>query len=503
MSSKKSHRGKIVGLGDFLVDVWWRVTTASRNVEHAAMALCSLPEDCQIRPGGAGLLMDAIGRFGFSGCLFSTADNKMPTNMALARLGKHIDVSRVHQTDLFCTPVKTRYVNTNGHILMRHDAEPSKPFVPGQLRIDDFIAEVQAAKCVVISDYAKGCLAGNIRREIVSHTKACGVPVFVDAKPQTLTDYVGADLVKINMHELDAFASKFGFVAPINASIAEGIQYKLEFVAKELRTPFLIVTAGEQGVWHVLKFRDATFVRAPKSYVSGNCVGAGDLFLAGIILGFSELRSFNTRTLTPTTILRVLSFGFSAAGQRIRTNSAKTVTEQQVLKEIDGREKFNGRVLSAEEFVKFAQIRRAAGFRVVFTNGCFDLLHAGHRALLRHAKAEGDVLIVAVDSDANVRRNKGNGRPIQDQDTRAGNIAALSGVSAVCVFDDSSHGSHNTLLQLIRDVQPDVLVKGKEYAGRLVVGADDVMKQEVPGRVVLVPMVAGASTTALVTKMKA
>jgi bifunctional ADP-heptose synthase (sugar kinase/adenylyltransferase) len=165
MSSKKSHRGKIVVLGDFLVDVWWRVTTAGRNVEHAAMALCSLPEDCQIRPGGAGLLMDAIGRFGFSGCLFSTADNKMPANMALARLKKHIDVSRVHQTDLFCTPVKTRYVNTNGHILMRHDAEPITPFVFGQLRIDDFIAEYKKAEAV---KNAKAGVIGAIAGTLVS-----------------------------------------------------------------------------------------------------------------------------------------------------------------------------------------------------------------------------------------------------------------------------------------------------------------------------------------------
>jgi D-beta-D-heptose 7-phosphate kinase/D-beta-D-heptose 1-phosphate adenosyltransferase len=447
--------------------------------------------------------MDAIGRFGFSGCLFSTADNKMPANMALARLKKHIDVSRVHQTDLFCTPVKTRYVNTNGHILMRHDAEPITPFVFGQLRIDDFIAEAQSAKCVVISDYAKGCMAGNIRRAVVPHTKACGVPVFVDAKPQTLTDYVGADLVKINMHELDAFASKFGFVAQASVSIAGAIQQKLEFVAKELRTPFLIVTAGEQGVWHVLKFSNATFVRAPKSYVAGNCVGAGDLFLAGVVLGFSELGSFDTRALTPDAVSLVLSFGFSAAGQRIRTNSTKTVTEQQVLKEVNRREKFNGRVLSVAEFVRFAQIRRAAGFRVVFTNGCFDLLHGGHRTLLRKATAEGDVVVVAVDSDDNVRRNKGKTRPIQDQITRAENIAALSGVDAVCVFDDTDPAADNALRNLIRAVQPDVLVKGAEYAGRLIVGADDVMKQDVPGRVVLVPMLSGASTTALVTKMKA
>jgi D-beta-D-heptose 7-phosphate kinase/D-beta-D-heptose 1-phosphate adenosyltransferase len=506
MNSKKSHRGKIVGLGDFLVDVWWRVTTANRNVEHAAMALCSLPGDCQIRPGGAGLLMDAVGRFGFSGCLFTTVDNSLTTAAALARLEKHIDVSRVHMTNLFCTPVKTRYVNTNGHILMRHDAEPTKPFVPGQLLISDFIAELQAAKCVVVSDYAKGCLAGNIRRKIVANSKAYCVPVFVDAKPQTLPDYVGADLVKINMAELDEFAAKFGFTKdalPESSSIAETLQQKLEFVAKELRTPFLLVTAGSYGVWHVLHQRNATFVKAPKSYSSGNCVGAGDVFLAGIILGFSELGDFNTRTLAPADISLVLSFGFSAAGQRVRTNSTKAVNERQVLKEVAGSDLGDGRLLSPRDFIRFAQIRRAAGFRVVFTNGCFDLLHAGHRSLLRQAKEEGDVLIVAVDSDANVRRNKGNDRPIQDQDTRAGNIAALSGVSAVCVFDAGPDGGHNTLLQLIRDVQPDVLVKGKEYAGRVVVGADDVMKQEVPGRVVLVPMVAGASTTALVTKMKA
>jgi D-beta-D-heptose 7-phosphate kinase/D-beta-D-heptose 1-phosphate adenosyltransferase len=506
MTQKNAHRGKIVGIGDFLVDIWWHVTPANRNVEHAAMALCSLPGDCQIRPGGAGLLMDAVGRLGFSGCLFSMTDDKVPTQVALHRLAKYIDVTRVHRTSMFCTPIKTRYVNANGHILMRHDSEQPLNAIQGPLQIDAIISEIKTAQCVVVSDYAKGCISAATRGGIVSSAKACGVPVFVDAKPQTLGEYIGADLVKINMTELDEFAAKFGFtkdLLPESSSIAETIQQKLEFVAKELRTTFLLVTAGSYGVWYVFKQRDAAFVKAPKTYSSGNCVGAGDVFLAGIIMGFSELGEFNPRILTPTTIPLVLSFGFSAAGQRVRTNSTKAVNERQVLKEVASCSRIDGRVLSPSEFVRFAQIRRAAGFRIVFTNGCFDLLHTGHRTLLQRARAEGDILLVAVDSDDNVRRNKGKNRPIQDQETRAGNVAALAGVAAVCVFDDAASSGHNTLLNLIRDVQPAVLVKGAEYAGRRVIGADDVMQQEVPGRVVLVPMVPGTSTTALVTKMKA
>lgn len=493
------HRGKVVGLGDLLVDVWWQVGMSAKNIEHAAMAICSLPGDCQIRPGGVGLLMNAVGRLGFSGVLLSTTDNKLQAHLALSRLeSAGIDVDTYVTNDAtFVTPVKTRYLNENGHILVRHDVEASNPH-PGveTCTVDDLCKACVGANCLVVADYNKGCIPFSLSGAAVSNAKACGVPVFVDAKPQKLMNYVGADMIKINMSELQSFALSFGHFSTV-------LVKTLSTVAANLRTSLLIVTDGVDGVWYVFKQQAPVFIRNPKRYPAGNCVGAGDMFMAGLVLGFSELGAFSPRDLPEDAIPKLLQFGMVVAGQHVRNNSAKAISEIQVLKEVAKRNKPPARFMSVADFVLFAKTRRAAGFKTVFTNGCFDLLHGGHRSLLRKARAEGDVLLVAVDSDNNVRKNKGENRPIQDQTTRAENIAALSGVDAVCVFDDSDPAAHNALLNLIRAIEPDVLVKGAEYAGRSIVGADEVMKQDVPGRVVLVPMVPNTSTTALVTKMKA
>jgi D-beta-D-heptose 7-phosphate kinase/D-beta-D-heptose 1-phosphate adenosyltransferase len=153
------------------------------------------------------------------------------------------------------------------------------------------------------------------------------------------------------------------------------------------------------------------------------------------------------------------------------------------------------------EFVLFAQEQRKTGKRIVFTNGCFDLLHSGHVELLTAAKKEGDILLVAVDADSNVSRLKGPDRPVQNAATRAGNVAALDVVDAVCVFSDFVDNS--TLARLVADVRPDVLVKGADYEGKTIVGASFLSRQNPPGRVVLVPLIPNSSTTLFVNKMKA
>jgi D-beta-D-heptose 7-phosphate kinase / D-beta-D-heptose 1-phosphate adenosyltransferase len=137
---------------------------------------------------------------------------------------------------------------------------------------------------------------------------------------------------------------------------------------------------------------------------------------------------------------------------------------------------------------------RAAGLRVVFTNGCFDLLHAGHLALLQEAARRGDALVVGINSDRSTARLKGPGRPIVPEEARAAMLAALSCVAAVIVFDE------DTPLELIREIRPQTLVKGADYALDQVVGRELVMASG--GEVVLVPLVPGHSTTALVAALR-
>jgi D-beta-D-heptose 7-phosphate kinase/D-beta-D-heptose 1-phosphate adenosyltransferase len=156
---------------------------------------------------------------------------------------------------------------------------------------------------------------------------------------------------------------------------------------------------------------------------------------------------------------------------------------------------FQAAILSRDQAAGYAGERRASGQTVVFTNGVFDLLHPGHVRYLREAAALGDVLMVAVNSDASVRRNKGAGRPITPELERAELLAALDGVAAVTLF------AEDTPAEIIEAVQPDVLVKGADWAADRIVGRETV--EERGGRVVRIAVEAGYSTSALVDRIRA
>lgn len=151
-------------------------------------------------------------------------------------------------------------------------------------------------------------------------------------------------------------------------------------------------------------------------------------------------------------------------------------------------------VLDAAALEKFVREQRASGKRIVFTNGVFDLLHPGHVRYLQAARNHGDLLIVGLNADASVRRNKGPARPINPQDERAEVLAALACVDAVSIFDE------DTPAEIIRRVQPDVLVKGADWPADQIVGRDTV--EACGGRVVLEPVEQGYSTTGIIECVK-
>jgi rfaE bifunctional protein nucleotidyltransferase chain/domain len=154
----------------------------------------------------------------------------------------------------------------------------------------------------------------------------------------------------------------------------------------------------------------------------------------------------------------------------------------------------HARVMSQERVAAFVSAQRKGGGHIVFTNGVFDLLHPGHVRYLQDARALGDVLIIGLNADASVRRNKGTGRPITPQDDRAEVLAGLACVDAVVIFPE------DTPAEIIRVVQPDVLVKGADWLADQIVGRDTVEARG--GRVVLIPVAAGYSTTAIVERVR-
>lgn len=489
-----TRRGKIVCVGDLLVDVWWRVDTSKRNIEHAAVALTSNLKR-QIRAGGAGLFANNAALAGFDVTLFSVVDSEPTTDRMLAKLSKNVDTSHVQVIEEFHTPVKTRYINENGHILVRHDSESAEQPTHNNPPAEQFIDALDGATCIVVSDYNKQCIsdrrANLMRADIVDMANGFNLPIYVDAKPAQLREYAGADLFKLNRAELEGLVGdQLDFASALRTA------------ATVLETPLLIVTDGAKGVGWCLRGH-AGFLASPKKYSAGNCVGAGDTFFAGLLLGFSELGHFDCRTMAVEQLTIALKIALVAAGQRVRTNGEKPFNAKKILREV-AKAKLReppSKLMSIADVINYAAIMHDVDCRVVFTNGCFDLLHAGHVHLTTYAKQQGDILIVAVDSDQNVRWLKGEGRPIQDQATRAGNIAALSSVDAVCVFEETEPSSTAVLADIIDKIAPHVLVKGGDYTEKHVVGADTVTKKS--GQVIFCPLLPNNSTTALVNKLKA
>jgi len=152
------------------------------------------------------------------------------------------------------------------------------------------------------------------------------------------------------------------------------------------------------------------------------------------------------------------------------------------------------KILNRSELIVFCENARKRGKKIVFTNGCFDILHRGHIDYLKAAEAFGDILVVGLNTDASVKRIKDKGRPITTEDDRAAIVSALRFVDAVCLFDE------DTPLELIKAIKPDVLVKGSDYSVETIVGYDEVTKNG--GQVVTIPLTVGKSTTALIQWIK-
>lgn len=483
-----ARRPRIVLVGDLLADVWWPAAPASRNIEHAAMALLSVPGTCKITAGGVGIVADALARAGTDVCLFSTIGPQLEARAAVNALDQlGVNVSGVWCDDNFTTPIKTRYLNANGHILLRHDVEcPIKSHAGFDLELLENL--IKLGDVVVVSDYNKGCITSHNRAKLIQLCAQYSKPIFVDTKPQIIEQYRGVTGFKLNQIETEAVAGPI--VAPTQSLTTATARKKLD-------CQLLITTHGENGVTWATPFAWDIMPVAEK-YVSGNCVGAGDVFFAGFILGLFARDKFTV----PQTVEHIESailWGLISAGQRVRSNGFDNFSLDNVRREVENYSKRfepSRKICSYHEFCKLAAQKRAEGSRTVFTNGCFDLMHDGHISMLTWSRKQGDALFVAVDSDKNVRQLKGTSRPIHDQITRATNVAALECVDAVYVFDEFFPEQNTALRNIVREVQPSVLTKGPDYADKKIVGAEYVEN------VLIAPLVSNKSTTLFVNKLK-
>lgn len=430
-------------------------------------------------PGGAGnvaLNLAALGcRVALIGC---AGDDEARDCLVNACNHAGVDTGELVTVPGRPTTTKTRVVGGHQQIL-RFDMECDEALPPEieQRLVDAATRLIGDARAVVISDYAKGTVSASTCRSVIAAARRAGVPVFVDPKGSSWAKYSGAMAITPNQVELEEAAGTRlpDESAQVAAARRLMMEHDLDFIA---------ITRSEAGILRVGRDDHLTVPAAAQEVFDVS--GAGDTVIATLAAGIAG-------GMEPDDALRLANL---AAGDVVRHVGAVPVNRDALLATVLEQSGHLGdsKVCNLTQLRQRTALWRVRGETVVFTNGCFDLLHAGHVSYLQRAREEGDRLVLALNSDASVRRLKGPARPVMPEDERAAVLAALACVDAVVVFDS------DTPLDLITALQPAVLAKGADYRLEDVVGAGEV--QAWGGRVVLVPVVENCSTTGLIKKLK-
>jgi D-beta-D-heptose 7-phosphate kinase/D-beta-D-heptose 1-phosphate adenosyltransferase len=465
---------RLLVVGDVMLDkyIWGEVARIS---PEAPVPVVRATHQSQ-QPGGAANVAMNLSRLGAQadviGFVGDDEDQRLLTELLRSN---GIDADFV-VTGEFPTITKLRIMGGRQQML-RLDSERqcARPERDCQRLIERVLAHLPGSNAVILSDYAKGVLTVEVCREVIAAARERGIPVLVDPKCADFTRYRGATTICPNIGELAA-------AVHLDARELTPLLDAAQSLVSKLDLKFMTATLGEKGI--ALVRTDGRVVAPAVARQVFDVSGAGDTVIAVLALALAS-------GLKPETAVELANI---AAGVVVGKVGTVPVEKHELLAALapdialDGADK----VVLREELVERVALWKANGERVVFTNGCFDLLHIGHITVLEQARRFGDRLIVAINSDRSVHELKGPTRPIVSEKERARVLAALGAVDAVVVFDEP------TPLEVIVTTRPDVIVKGGDYAVETVVGAGEVLAWG--GQVKIVPLVEGFSTTRLIAK---
>ena len=393
-----------------------------------------------------------------------------------------IDHSAVVELDDRPTTLKERYIgraqDRHPQQMIRVDYETRDP-LPARVEADLIARLPQAvagADVVLISDYDKGVCTPKLLRSLIAACRKQGVRVVADPiRGSDYARYAGVHCMTPNRLEAGLATGR------TIRTEADAIEAGRTLISR-LGMDSILVTLDRDGM-ALVRADGRTEIVPTRPRQVYDITGAGDMVLAIVGLCLAAGADYD----------EAAALGNVAGGLEVEKIGVALLTRQEILQDLIKHQPAEaGKVLHDGALLAEVARRRALGQRIVFTNGCFDILHVGHARLLRQAKAEGDALVVALNTDASVRRLKGPTRPINDEAARAELLGALECVDLVTTFDA------DTPLALIEAIRPDVLVKGGDYRPEEVVGREVVEAHG--GRLALIPLVEGRSTTAIVRK---
>lgn len=467
------QRKQVLVVGDVMLDETIYGPVHRISPEAPIPVVSAEREDAT--PGGAANVAKDLAALGAKVLLFSMIGDDPAGHTAASLLDQQgIDRRGLLLTDTARTTRKVRIVGNHQQIV-RVDYNDKQ--VPERRYHEQLIAALRRAvktcDTVVISDYGKGICSSRLCREVILACREAHVPVLVDPKGTDWTKYAGATVLTPNFKEICGYANLEA------ENTDEAVERLFGDYPARLGVSCLVVTRSEKGISVLTP--DGCRHYPARARMVYDVTGAGDVVAAvlGVCLA-PDLHNLEDAVIRANI----------AAGLAVEKPGTAAVTMEEIDREVQGeRLGWDNKVMPPEQLLRQVGQWRRAGCTIVTTNGCFDLLHPGHLRLLREAAKAGDKLIVAINSDDSVRRLKGQNRPVNPESDRAAMLAALPEVDAVTAF------SEDTPEQLLRQIRPDVHVKGGDYR------IEDLPEAAYARRILLVDYAEGYSTTRLLERM--
>ena len=466
------NKCKVLIYGDFMVDKYIMGNVKRISPEAPVPILEVTKKNSKL--GGAGNVVNNILALGAStrvlGCVGDDADGMWILN----RLNKrNADTAFMRTDSEVMTIVKTRVVSKNQQYI-RLDEERIED-IPDSYEqyvrehIEEILADIQV---IIISDYGKGAVTKKIAGFLIECANERNIPVVVDPKGKDYSKYKGATVCTPNTNELKV-------VTGITSEAEEELTKAGFALRDEISLQYLMLTRSEKGISVFDRDKKKDYPAVEKDVV--DVTGAGDTVVSVVALGLAVGYEIGECSKLANLAASVVCSKFGAA----------TLSMNELLECILYSGEFKN--IDAEVAVFIAENLREKGKKVVFTNGCFDLVHAGHISSFNQAKAFGDVLIVAVNSDASVKRIKGEKRPIVSQQNRIAMLCALECVDYVILMEDDNP------INLIKAIKPDITVKGKDWEHKHLPEREVV--ESYGGEVKFIEMEEGLSTTNIISKI--
>ncbi|WP_421791647.1 D-glycero-beta-D-manno-heptose 1-phosphate adenylyltransferase [Hyphobacterium sp.] len=471
---EKASGIRVLCVGDVMLDRF--VYGATHRVSREAPVPVLDESSIEQMLGGAGNVIRNVRAIGAQARLISVVGDDSEADALRHELNAAGADHTLIADGMRATPVKTRFV-ANGHQMLCVDRNPKSALTPDVERqlLSAIEAEIGKSDIVILSDYGRGVVSSAVSQGLMKLAAKAGIRVCVDPRGKDFSRYNGAFLIKPNALELFEECE----IDPVDDAACENALGRVYGQLDDVE--HLIVTRGSRGM-SVTDGHAVTHVRTRPRQVY-DVSGAGDtaISMLAIALGAgSDLRD-------------AMEAAVHASGEVVTKVGTATVTPHDLIA-ASGGDRAEGAV-GLSDLIETVARWRAHGLKIGLTNGCFDILHAGHVRYLQNARAGCDRLIVGLNSDASVKRLKGEGRPVNDSGVRAEVLSALGAVDQVVVFDQ------DTPADLIEALRPEIYFKGADYSledlGPL--GGDVV--ESYGGEICLIPLVEGQSTTTIINRL--